>query len=34
MFDMGTPGRVRTVAGTPPLRVNLGAGVGGERAGE
>jgi len=24
MFDMGTPGRVRTVAGTPPLRVSLG----------
>ena len=24
MFDMGTPGRVRTVAGVPPLRVNLG----------
>jgi cytoskeleton protein RodZ len=24
MFDMGTPGRVRTVAGAPPLRVNLG----------
>lgn len=24
MFDLGTPGRVRTVAGTPPLRVNLG----------
>jgi cytoskeleton protein RodZ len=24
MFDMGTPGRVRTIAGAPPLRVNLG----------
>ena len=24
MFDMGTPGRVRSVAGTPPLRVSLG----------
>jgi len=24
MFDMGTPGRVRTVAGVPPLRINLG----------
>ena len=24
MFDMGTPGRVRTVAGAPPLRVNIG----------
>lgn len=24
MFDMGTAGRVRTVAGVPPLRVNLG----------
>jgi cytoskeleton protein RodZ len=24
MFDMGQPGRVRTVAGVPPLRVNLG----------
>jgi cytoskeleton protein RodZ len=24
MFDMGTPGRVRTVAGVPPLRVSLG----------
>jgi hypothetical protein len=24
MFDMGTPGRVRTIAGVPPLRVNLG----------
>jgi cytoskeleton protein RodZ len=24
MFDMGTPGRVRTVAGVAPLRVNLG----------
>jgi cytoskeleton protein RodZ len=24
MFDMGTPGRVRTVVGVPPLRVNLG----------
>jgi cytoskeleton protein RodZ len=24
MFDMGTPGRVRTVAGAPPLRINLG----------
>jgi cytoskeleton protein RodZ len=24
MFDMGTPGRVRTVAGVPPLRVNIG----------
>lgn len=24
MFDMGTPARVRTVAGVPPLRVNLG----------
>jgi cytoskeleton protein RodZ len=24
MFDMGTPGRVRTVAGVPPLRVNVG----------
>jgi cytoskeleton protein RodZ len=24
LFDMGTPGRVRTVAGAPPLRVNLG----------
>lgn len=24
MFDMGTPGRARTVAGVPPLRVNLG----------
>jgi cytoskeleton protein RodZ len=24
MFDMGTPGRVRTVAGLPPLRINLG----------
>jgi cytoskeleton protein RodZ len=24
MFDMGAPGRVRTVAGVPPLRVNLG----------
>jgi cytoskeleton protein RodZ len=24
MFDMGTPGRVRTVVGTPPLRVSLG----------
>jgi cytoskeleton protein RodZ len=24
MFDMGAPGRVRTVAGTPPLRVSLG----------
>jgi cytoskeleton protein RodZ len=24
MFDMGMPGRVRTVAGVPPLRVNLG----------
>jgi hypothetical protein len=24
MFDMGTPGRVRTVAGVPPLRVILG----------
>jgi len=24
MFDMGTPGRVRTVAGAPPLRVILG----------
>jgi cytoskeleton protein RodZ len=24
MFDMGTPGRVRMVAGVPPLRVNLG----------
>jgi cytoskeleton protein RodZ len=24
MFDMGTPGRVRTLAGVPPLRVNLG----------
>jgi cytoskeleton protein RodZ len=24
MFDMGTPGRVRTVAGAAPLRVNLG----------
>jgi cytoskeleton protein RodZ len=24
MFDMGTPGRVRNVAGAPPLRVNLG----------
>jgi cytoskeleton protein RodZ len=24
MFDMGTPGRVRSVAGAPPLRVNLG----------
>lgn len=24
MFDMGTQGRVRTVAGVPPLRVNLG----------
>jgi hypothetical protein len=24
MFDMGTPGRVRTVAGSPPLRINLG----------
>lgn len=24
MFDMGTPGRVRTVSGVPPLRVNLG----------
>jgi cytoskeleton protein RodZ len=24
MFDMGTPGRVRTVAGAPPLRVSLG----------
>jgi len=24
MFDMGTPGRVRSVAGAPPLRVNIG----------
>jgi cytoskeleton protein RodZ len=24
MFDMGTPGRVRSVAGAPPLRVNVG----------
>ena len=24
MFDMGAPGRVRTVSGVPPLRVNLG----------
>jgi hypothetical protein len=24
MFDMGTPGRPRTVAGVPPLRVNVG----------
>ena len=24
MFDMGTPGRVRTVAGAPPLHVSLG----------
>jgi cytoskeleton protein RodZ len=24
MFDMGQPGRVRNVAGAPPLRVNLG----------
>jgi cytoskeleton protein RodZ len=24
MFDMGTPSRVRTVAGAPPLRVSLG----------
>jgi len=24
MFDMGTRGRVRTVAGAPPLRVNIG----------
>jgi cytoskeleton protein RodZ len=24
MFDMGQPGRVRTVAGVPPLRVNIG----------
>jgi cytoskeleton protein RodZ len=24
MFDMGTPGRVRTITGVPPLRVNLG----------
>lgn len=24
MFDMGTPGRVRAIAGVPPLRVNLG----------
>jgi cytoskeleton protein RodZ len=24
MFDMGTPGRVRSVAGAPPLRVSLG----------
>jgi cytoskeleton protein RodZ len=24
MFDMGTAGRVRTMAGVPPLRVNLG----------
>jgi cytoskeleton protein RodZ len=24
MFDMGAPGRVRTVAGVPPLRINLG----------
>jgi cytoskeleton protein RodZ len=24
MFDMGMPGRVRTIAGVPPLRVNLG----------
>jgi cytoskeleton protein RodZ len=24
MFGMGTPGRVRSVAGVPPLRVNLG----------
>lgn len=24
MFDMGTPGRVRTVAGAPPLRISLG----------
>jgi cytoskeleton protein RodZ len=24
MFDMGTPGRVRTIAGVPPLRVNFG----------
>jgi cytoskeleton protein RodZ len=24
MFDMGMPGRVRTVAGAPPLRVSLG----------
>lgn len=24
MFDMGAPGRARTVAGVPPLRVNLG----------
>jgi cytoskeleton protein RodZ len=24
MFDMGTPGRVRTVAGVPPLHVSLG----------
>jgi hypothetical protein len=24
MFDMGLPGRVRTVEGVPPLRVNLG----------
>jgi cytoskeleton protein RodZ len=24
MFDMGTAGRVRTVAGAPPLRVNIG----------
>lgn len=24
MFDMGQPGRVRSVAGAPPLRVNLG----------
>jgi len=24
MFDMGTPGRTRSVAGVPPLRVSLG----------
>jgi len=24
MFDMGTPERVRTVTGVPPLRVNVG----------
>jgi cytoskeleton protein RodZ len=25
MFDLGAPGRVRTLSGTPPLRVTLGA---------